>query len=108
MSALCYTIMVTTRTPQQVLAEIAAIQRMERGSIGTTRKSTGYEHYNHTSHENGKPKTWYVRRAELAELKELLAAHKRFEALVNDYEELIVQKTRQEREAKRSRQPGKK
>lgn len=94
--------MSTTRTPQQVLAEIATIQRMERGSIGTTRRDTGYEHFNHSAHENGKGVTRYVRKPYLAELKKLLAANKRFKKLVKEYEELIVQQTRQEREAKTS------
>jgi len=41
-----------------------------------------------------------VRKGEVAELRKLIAAHQRFKAWMNEYEELIVQKTGQEREGK--------
>lgn len=91
------------RTPQRVLAEVAAIKRMERGRTRTIQRHTGYEYYILSAYENGKTVNRYVRKGELAELKTLTAAYERFKALVQEYEEMIVQKTRQEREAKPSR-----
>lgn len=44
----------------------------------------------------------YIRKGELTELKTLTAAYERFKALVREYEQLIVQETRQERESRPS------
>lgn len=85
-----------------MLADIAKIKRMERGHIRTNKRHTGYEYYILSAYENGKTVNRYFRKGELAELKTLTAAYERFKTLVQEYEKMIVQKTRQEREAKPS------
>jgi len=92
--------MATTRTRQQVLEDIAEIERMERGSITPAETRTGNQFYTHSVWENGKSTSRHVSKTGLAELQKLVAEHKKFKALVQEYEEVVVQQTRRQYDAK--------
>ena len=99
--------MITLRTPKQVLAELVQIKRMERGYIRTIQRHTGYAFHTLSAYENGKTVTRYVRKDEVDDLRKLTDAYQRFEALVKEYEDLVVQKTRQERQVESGSRRGK-
>lgn len=85
-------------TPEKLLEKIASIQWMERGSIALNKPWINGGFFNHTVYENGKSRTRYVREDEIDELKVLIAAHNQFKELVRQYEDLVIQRTRAERE----------
>ena len=90
--------MTTTRTRAQVLAEIAKITRMERGSV--THVEFYGNFHTHTAYENHKSVSRHVTKDAVAELKTLIAAHQKFRSLVEEYEDLVVQETRKYYNAK--------
>ncbi len=91
-------------TPEAILQELAQIQRLERGSVSVMRQGPRGPYYNHQYYENGRHVTRYVPAAQVAELQVAIADHQRFQQLVRQYVELLVQKTRAERQAGSRRQ----
>lgn len=88
--------------PEKLLQEIAKIRKMERGSIALNKPWGRSKFHNHTVYERGKSRTRYVREDEVDELRGHIAAYKQFKELVGQYEDLIIQQTRAEREKVRS------
>jgi hypothetical protein len=86
-------------TPQSVLHEIAQIQRLDRGTLSVIRQGPEGPYYNHQCYEEGKNVSRYVPSEQVSELKEAIEGYHRFQQLVQQYVQLMVEKTRAEREA---------
>ena len=91
--------MKTPITPQSVLQNLAQIQRLDRGSISVIRQGPAGPYYNHQCYENGRNVSRYVPAEQVEELQAAIADHQRFQQLVQQYVELMVQKTRAQRQA---------
>ena len=91
--------MKTPITPQSVLQNLAQIQRLDRGSISVIRQGPAGPYYNHQCYENGRNVTRYVPAEQVAELQAAIADYQRFQQLIEQYVELLVEKTRAERQA---------
>lgn len=90
-------IMATQPTRESILHDIAQIQRMERGTLSAFRRSAKKAYHNHQCYENGRNVSRYVREDQVPALQEALEGHARFEQLVGQYVELVVNQTRAER-----------
>jgi hypothetical protein len=89
----------TKSTPQSVLHDIAQIQRMERGTLNVIRQGPRGPYYNHQAYEAGRNVSRYVPPGEVGEIKEAIEGYHRFQELAQQYAQLVVAKTRAEREA---------
>ena len=85
-------------TPESILQQIAQIQRLEKGTLSIIRQGPSGPYYNHQCYENGKNVSRYVPADQLAQFKEALEGYQRFQMLVEEYVQLMIQKTRAERE----------
>jgi len=85
--------------PNSILKHIAQIQQMERGSISVIRKTPAGDFYNHQTWENGKNKSRYVPRDEVASVQAAIAGYKEFKELTEAYAQQIIDRTRAERAA---------
>lgn len=81
-------------TPQSILQQIARIQTMERGTLCPMR---GGRYFNHQTWENGRNVARYVTAVQAPALRKSIAGYQRFLKLTQDYADLIVRKTRQQR-----------
>jgi hypothetical protein len=95
----------TKPTPQSILQDIAQIQRLDRGTISVIRQGPQGAYYNHQCYENGRNVSRYVPGEQVADLKDALASYQRFRQLVDQYVELMVEKTRSERQAGSKKKP---
>ncbi len=91
--------MSTKPTPQSLLHEIAQIQRLDRGTVSVLRQGPQGAYYNHQCYENGRNVTRYVPPEQVPDLKEAIGGHHRVQELMAQYVQLMVDKTRAEREA---------
>jgi hypothetical protein len=91
--------MATESTPQSLLQQLAQIQHMDRGSVCVIRQGPGGPYYNHQCHEQGRNVSRYVPREQVPALKEAIEGYHRFERLMGQYVQLMVDKTRAERQA---------
>jgi uncharacterized protein DUF6788 len=89
----------TNPTPQSVLHDIAQIQQMERGTLNVIRQGPAGPYYNHQCYEEGKNVSRYVPSDQVSQIKEALDGYHHFQELVQQYAQLMVEKTRAEREA---------
>jgi hypothetical protein len=78
---------------------MAQIQRMDRGSVSVLRQGPEGAYYNHQCYENGRNVSRYVPREQVADLQEAIEGYRRFEQLMEQYVQLMVEKTRAERAA---------
>src|SRR5882724_12002206 len=88
--------MTTPITPQSVLQQISQIQHIERGKLCVLRKGPKGPYYNHQTWENGKNVSRYVPEEQVPALKQALAGYEQFQNLIEQYLQLIIQKTRDE------------
>jgi len=85
----------------QLLKQIAQIERMEPGKLSDYHlkdrpgKSGPYFKLQH--HENGKNRTQYIRPEQVADVQAAIDNFKKFEQLVSEYSQIVIQETRQER-----------
>jgi hypothetical protein len=86
-------------TPESVLQQIAQIQRMDRGSVSILRHGPQGPYYNHQSYEQGRNISRYVPAAQVPDLKAAIEDYRRFQELVEQYVQLVVERTRTERQA---------
>jgi uncharacterized protein DUF6788 len=86
-------------TPESILRELAQLQRLDRGTISIIRQGPDGPYYNHQCYEGGRNVSRYVPTEQVAELKEAIAGYHRFEQLVENYLQLMVARTREERQA---------
>jgi hypothetical protein len=91
--------MKTPATPESLLRDLAQIQRLERGSVSVLRQGPNGPYYNHQCYEEGRNVSRYVPAEQVEELKAALADHQRFQQLVQQYVQLLVERTRAERQA---------
>lgn len=71
---------------------------MERGTMSVLRQGPEGPYYNHQCYEKGRNTSRYVPREQVSALKEDLGNFKRFEELLDEYVELMVQQSRAERQ----------
>ncbi len=95
----------TQTTPESILQALAQIQRLERGSVSVLRQGPNGPYYNHQAYENGRNVSRYVPADQVAELQAALADYHRFQQLVQQYVELLVQQTRAQRQAGSKKKP---
>ena len=89
----------TKSTPQSVLHDIAQIQHMERGTLNVIRQGPQGPYYNHQCYEEGRNVSRYVPSELVREVREAIQGYHRFQELAQQYAQLVVEKTRAEREA---------
>ena len=85
-------------TSQSLLRQIAQIQQMERGTLCVTRHGPEGPYYNHQTWEDGKNVSRYVPRDQVPAVREAMEGYKQFQGLVEQYVQLIVYKSRAERQ----------
>jgi hypothetical protein len=91
--------MKTPVTPESILRDLAQIQRLERGSVSVLRQGPNGPYYNHQCYEDGRNVSRYVPAEQVEELKAAIADHQRFQQRVQQYVQLLVERTRAERQA---------
>jgi hypothetical protein len=92
---------------QEILQEMNAITRMERGKLCSQSPGPGVApFYKLQCWRNGKNHTRYVPQEEVPDLQEALAGHQRFQALAEEFVELTVAMTQAEEVAERKKKSG--
>lgn len=86
-------------TPESILQDISQIQRLDRGTVSVIRQGPEGAYYNHQCYEKGRNVSRYLPGEQVAEVKEAIAGYQRFRQLVDQYVELLVERTRAERQA---------
>ena len=88
----------------QILEAMNSITRMERGKLCVQQLRAGSAPFHKLqSWCHGKNQTRYVPAEEVPAIQEALAGHERFERLAEEFVDLTVAATRQEREADRKK-----
>ena len=85
--------MKTSTKAQRFLAQMARIQRMERGKLC---RLGGRPHYNLQAWHNGRNEVRYVRKEEVDALQQALDGYRLFTKLAQQYADAIIQQTRRE------------
>ena len=96
--------MINQQRRQEILQEMNAITRMERGKLCVQHPaggSTAFHKLQNWSH--GRNQTRYVPAEEVPAIQEALAGHERFERLAEEFVDLTVAATRRQREADRKK-----
>lgn len=101
-------------TKSDLLNQIAAIPLMERGKLSSYSfpDRSPHDPYFKLQHwEHGKNVTRYIRPEQVPLLQEALAGHARFQELIEQYAQIVIEQTRQQLTAvsekkKPSRRPG--
>ena len=91
--------MITKSSPQSILHDIAQIQQMERGTLSVIRQGPDGPYYNHQCYQEGKNVSRYVPAEQVNQIKQAIEGYHRFQELARQYAQLMVEKTRAEREA---------
>jgi|SRR5258706_3833050 len=86
-------------TPTEILQQIAQIQRMEPGKLCIIRQGPNGPYYNLQCREQGQTFTRYVPPDQVEVLSQHTANFQKFQELVGQYAQLIIQQTRAERSA---------
>jgi len=86
----------SSASPQELLQQIAQIQRMERGKLCLLREGPNGPYYNHQTWQDGKNVCRYVPQDQLTALQEAIAGYEKFQQLIQQYAEAVIQKTRAE------------
>jgi hypothetical protein len=86
----------SSSSPQELLHRIAQIQRMERGKLCLLREGPNGPYYNHQTWQDGKNVCRYVPQDQLPALEEAIAGYEKFQQLIQQYAEVVIQKTRAE------------
>lgn len=94
-------------TPEDLLKQIADIQHLEKGKLCVLRQGPNGAYYNLQRWENGRNVSQYVPADQVAALRENLEAHAHFEALIEQYVQMLSERTRTQRLAgvKKKRRP---
>jgi hypothetical protein len=83
----------------QVLQQIAQIQHMEPGKLCIIGQGPNGPYYNLQCREQGKTLTRYVPGDQVEQVAQHTANYQKFESLVSQYAQLIIEQTRAERSA---------
>jgi hypothetical protein len=82
------------KIPQALLKEIAAIRRMERGTLSPMKSG---RYYNHQTWQDGRNRVRYVPPGEVEALRKAIAGYRRFCNLTRQYADLVIRRSRSER-----------
>jgi hypothetical protein len=83
--------------PTQILQQIAQIQRMEPGKLCIIGHGPNGPYYNLQCREQGKPVSRYVPADQIEVVTQHTENFKKFEGLVSQYAQRIIEQTRTER-----------
>jgi hypothetical protein len=86
--------MESTTKMKQLLQRMAAIDRMERGTLC---RMTGRPHYNHQTWQDGRNVVHYVPIQEAPSLRKAIAGYRLFTKLAQQYADEVIRLTRRER-----------
>jgi hypothetical protein len=86
--------MKTTTKARRLLAQIAQIQDMERGTLC---RMSGRNHYNHQTWTEGRNVVRYVAREDVAQLQQAIAGFAQFTQLTRQYADEIIRLSRIQR-----------
>lgn len=86
----------TKPDPQSLLQQAAQIPRLERGKLSILREGANGPFYNHQCREEGKNVSRYVPRDQVPAVQEAIDGYAKFEALIEEYVDQIVDQTRGE------------
>ncbi len=89
----------TPANPAQILHRIGQIQHMEPGKLCVMRQGPNGPYYNLQWREDGKAISRYVPSNQIEAVTQNTANYERFQALVAQYAQLIIEQTRAERSA---------
>lgn len=92
-------------TPAQLLQQIAQIQQMEPGKLCVLRHGPAGPYYNLQWREAGQAVTCYVPRDQAETVRQHTANYQEFQALVDQYAQLIIAETRAGRTAEVKKSP---
>lgn len=93
-------------TPQSVLQQIAQIGRMDRGTLNVIRQGPNGPYFNHQCYEDRRNVSRYVPSDQVEGLRQDLENYRCFHQLVETYAQLVVERTRAERqEVKKKNSP---
>lgn len=85
--------------PSDFLQQIAQIQRMEPGKLCVMGHGPSGPYYNLQCRENGQPFSRYVPADQVETVARHTANYQKFQTLVAQYAQAVVQQTRAERDA---------
>jgi hypothetical protein len=83
--------------PASILQQIAQIQRMEPGKLCVIGQGPHGHYFNLQCREGGKNVSRYVPSFQVPLVEENTRNFKKFEALVGDYAQIVIEQTRAER-----------
>jgi len=86
--------MKSTKKAQRLLAQMAKIEDMERG---TACQMKGRDHFNHQTWRAGRNVVRYVHRDDVPELQRAIDGYHRFMDLAQKYADEIIRRSRRER-----------
>jgi hypothetical protein len=86
-------------TPQSLLQDIAQIQSLDRGTVSVIGQGPQGPYYNHQCYENGRNVSRYVPPDQVPDLKAAINGYHRVQELMDQYVQLLVDRTRAERAA---------
>jgi hypothetical protein len=95
----------STSTYAGILEQIAAIDHMEPGTLCVLRQGAQGPYYNLQSREGGKPVCRYVPREQAAMVRQHTENYRQFESLVEEYAQMIITRTREERKRGQKKSP---
>lgn len=87
----------TKLTPESLLQQISQIPRLERGTLSVLRQGPQGPYYNHQCYENGRNVSRYVPTEQVPELRKAIEGYHQVQALMAQYLQLLVERTRSER-----------
>jgi len=76
---------------RSLLAQMARIERMERGTLS---RMAGRAHYNHQTWTHGRNVVRYVQLERIAALQEAIDGYRSFKKLAEQYADQIIRRTR--------------
>ncbi len=88
-----------SKTPEILLHQIGQIQRLEAGKLCVLREGPHGPYYNLQYWHGGRNHTEYIRADQLAAAQENVAAHAQFQALIDEYVQMVSAQSREERHA---------
>jgi hypothetical protein len=81
---------------QSLLQQAAQIPRLERGKLSILREGATGPFYNHQCREDGENVSRYIPRDQVPAVQEAIDGYAKFQALIEEYVDQIVDKTRSE------------
>ena len=92
--------------PAQLLQQIAQIHHMEPGKLCVLRQGPDGPYYNLQWREDGQAVTRYVPRDQAETVRQHTANYQQFQALVDQYAQLLIAETRAQRIAGVKKKPS--